>query len=229
MDIAQSLRVRIAAAEWQATQRLPNERDLSEHYGVARNTVRRAISVLSDEGLVSREVGRGTLINETAPQGVGDLSVIVQKLTEISPYDMMNMRLIIEPQAAAAAAIHASDAEIAALEGIHAQALDVTDMLDYEKLDLAFHQMLFVVIRNDFLKNLNDILVILRRRPSVIAIRRNSFSEERRVECNAQHAAILGALKARDPQLAAESMKLHLSVRSRNIFGGEAFDPVPAI
>jgi DNA-binding FadR family transcriptional regulator len=219
-DITVSLRERIAASEWHASQTLPNERALSEHYGVARNTIRRAISTLADEGILTRHVGRGTIINETADRSSGDLSAIVQKLQDTSPFDVMNMRLIIEPQATAAAATNASEAELKMLADIHDKTVEVTDMVDFELLDMAFHQQIFSATRNDFLQDLNEILSIVRQRRSVIAIRRSSFTETRRVECVDQHRVILDALFDRDPTAAAEAMKLHLSVRSRNLFGG---------
>ncbi len=228
-EIVQSLRARIAAGEWRATQQLPNERDLATHYDVARNTVRRAIAELSDEGIVVRHVGRGTLIRESVAQQEGDLADIVRRLNEISPYDIMNMRLIIEPQAAAAAAINASDQQLVELDAIHAQAIDAIEMAAFERLDMAFHDKLFLAAHNEFLRNLNTIMVIMRRNPAVLAIRKSAFTEARRVECNAQHADILAALHARSPSMAAEAMKLHLSVRSRNLFGGNGLQEVGAI
>lgn len=42
--------------------RLPSEADLMTRYGVARDTVRRAIARLQAEGLVSAEQGRGTFV-----------------------------------------------------------------------------------------------------------------------------------------------------------------------
>jgi len=221
VDITHSLRGRIAGSEWQEVRILPNERALSEHYGVARNTIRRAISTLVDEGILTRHVGRGTIINETICAASGDLSAIVARLTEISPFDLMNMRLIIEPQAAAAAALNASEAKLATLRHIHDQTIDVCDMLAFEKLDAAFHELIFSAARNDFLRDLYEVLSIVRRRSSVTSIRHSGFTQARRVECITQHRALLDALVARDAVGAAEAMKLHLSVRSRNLFGGQ--------
>ncbi|WP_307721585.1 GntR family transcriptional regulator [Embleya hyalina] len=50
---------------------LPSERVLSEQYGVARNTLRRALSDLEDRGLIEVVKGRGRLVRERpAPPGV---------------------------------------------------------------------------------------------------------------------------------------------------------------
>ena len=59
-NIEGSLRDRIAAGEWSASGRLPAERDLAAEYGVARNTVRRAVEAIANEGTVARQIGRAS-------------------------------------------------------------------------------------------------------------------------------------------------------------------------
>ncbi|MEV7360370.1 winged helix-turn-helix domain-containing protein [Kitasatospora sp. NPDC091276] len=43
---------------------VPSERDLSERFGVARNTARSALGVLRDDGLVETVPNRGTYVVE---------------------------------------------------------------------------------------------------------------------------------------------------------------------
>ena len=50
-------------------------------YGVARNTVRRAVEAITDDGMIERHVGRGTLVNGEA----NELADIVQRATGVSP------------------------------------------------------------------------------------------------------------------------------------------------
>jgi DNA-binding GntR family transcriptional regulator len=69
-NIEGSLRDRIAAGEWSTTGRLPAERELATEYGVARNTVRRAVDAIANEGTVARQIGRGTFLNG----GTGELA-----------------------------------------------------------------------------------------------------------------------------------------------------------
>jgi DNA-binding GntR family transcriptional regulator len=65
--VADWLREQIAAGQWQPMEDpLPSEMDLSEHVQVARDTVRRAIKVLRDEGLVITVAQRGTYVTEDA-------------------------------------------------------------------------------------------------------------------------------------------------------------------
>ncbi|MBC3842632.1 GntR family transcriptional regulator [Streptacidiphilus sp. 4-A2] len=52
------------AAEWQSGQPLPVESELEGQYGVARNTVRLAVDVLVNEGLLIRVQGKGTYLKD---------------------------------------------------------------------------------------------------------------------------------------------------------------------
>lgn len=222
-DIAASLRDRVLHGEWAATGVVPNERALSLEYGVARNTIRRAIETLAEQGLVTRHVGRGTLIAETlpaqTPDEAKDLVQIVRNLAGTSPLDIMNMRLIIEPQAAAAAAANASASELAGIGQAHDAACAATQMEEFERWDMELHHRIFTATRNDLLRNLNDILAIIRNQPRIVDIRRRGFSEERRRKTCDQHSAIVAALTARDTEAASEAMRQHLLARSRVLFG----------
>ncbi len=48
---------------WAPGRKIPAERDLLEEFKVSRNTIRRALSILIQEGYLYSEVGRGTFVN----------------------------------------------------------------------------------------------------------------------------------------------------------------------
>ena len=52
------------SGEIQAGDRLPSENELSARYQVSRQTVRKALSVLQNEGYIYAEHGRGTFCSE---------------------------------------------------------------------------------------------------------------------------------------------------------------------
>lgn len=60
------LREQIADGELKPGDRLPAEAELRVHYGVSRATVRQALDALERDGLVERQVGRGTFVQATA-------------------------------------------------------------------------------------------------------------------------------------------------------------------
>ncbi|MBO3750685.1 GntR family transcriptional regulator [Streptosporangiaceae bacterium NEAU-GS5] len=65
-QVAARLRRRIAAGEWEAGKQLPSEPTLAYQENASRNTIRLAIALLTNEGLVESRQGRGTYIRERA-------------------------------------------------------------------------------------------------------------------------------------------------------------------
>jgi GntR family transcriptional regulator len=63
--IAEDIAARIASGELTPGTRLRAERDLAEHYGVAYGTIRRAMKVLREQGLIKTIHGRGTFVADT--------------------------------------------------------------------------------------------------------------------------------------------------------------------
>lgn len=64
-NIADALRARIADGEYAPGATLPSESVLCAEYGVARNTLRRALDQLTDEGLITAQPGRGRVVATT--------------------------------------------------------------------------------------------------------------------------------------------------------------------
>jgi len=62
LQLASHLRLKIAAGEYSSGQRIPSESILSRYYGVAVMTVRQAVRLLAEQGLVERIHGRGTFV-----------------------------------------------------------------------------------------------------------------------------------------------------------------------
>ena len=63
-QVAQRIRVRIAAGDYPLGARIPGEQELSEQMGVSRPTVRQALDVLAREGRLIRVKGSGTFVAE---------------------------------------------------------------------------------------------------------------------------------------------------------------------
>lgn len=60
--VAGDIEARIASGELKPGARLVNERELAAYYGVAYHTVRRAMRLLVERGLVEVVHGRGTFV-----------------------------------------------------------------------------------------------------------------------------------------------------------------------
>jgi GntR family transcriptional regulator len=66
VQLADLFRQRVDKGEWQPGRRLPSIDELMAQFDVARVTVRQAIALLADEGLLSPERGRGTFVTAKA-------------------------------------------------------------------------------------------------------------------------------------------------------------------
>lgn len=60
--LAAALRARIVAGEWPPGSALPAEQHLAAEHGVALGTLRRALDLLAEQGLIERLQGRGTFV-----------------------------------------------------------------------------------------------------------------------------------------------------------------------
>lgn len=69
--VADDIAARIDSGELADGARLRSERELAEYYEVAYGTVRRAMAVLRERGLIETIHGRGTFVRKAPPEGSG--------------------------------------------------------------------------------------------------------------------------------------------------------------
>lgn len=217
-NIEQSLRQRIAAGEWSTSGRLPPERDLAAEYGVARNTLRRAIQAIADHGMLDRHIGRGTFLNDRT----SELCAILRGVTEASPADLIAVRLIIEPQAAAITAKNARSSDLQAIAEAHLRATETLQTDEFEHWDSQFHQRLFAATRNELLVCIHLSLQGIFSQHALIELKRKNFSEDRRRDYCAQHANVVLALANRDAYAAAAAMLRSIEAIEATLFGSFA-------
>lgn len=215
-EVAARLRGKIEAGEWAGLGRLPSERELAEEFGIARNTMRRALGQLADQGLLDRQVGRGSYLTQ---QEADSLAGVLGRIKGTSPADLMEVRLLLEPAAAAAAATAASDAELEAIAAAHEAAIAAEEMPAFEDWDAVFHQRIFDCTRNELLKEMHNLLRHLRNQPLWFDMKRRAFSEERKAHYCREHAALVEALRRRDSEGARAAMQAHLKTVRQNLLG----------
>ncbi|QUL78544.1 GntR family transcriptional regulator [Brevibacterium sp. SMBL_HHYL_HB1] len=67
--INEDLAAQIQGGVFSSGDQLPNEHDLAKQYGVSRMTVRQALNLLEEDGLVARRHGIGTFVSEKSRRG----------------------------------------------------------------------------------------------------------------------------------------------------------------
>jgi DNA-binding FadR family transcriptional regulator len=147
------------------------------------------------------------------------MSEIIGRMAGASPADMMELRLLLEPLAASNAAIHASSAQLAAIEEAHGEATNASDIVTFERWDSALHQRIFSCSRNELLRGIYDLVHVLRNQSPWFDMKKRSFSEERRQIYCRQHGAIVAAMMRRDPEASHAAMLTHLRTVEANMLG----------
>jgi GntR family transcriptional regulator len=122
-EIAESLRSRIAAGEFEPGQVLPSTRDLSEQWSVARATAIKAMDVLRNDGVVEARQGTGFVVTETpVARPVGARQAGSARVTGGMPFLRVGTPDWLEPPAYVAAALRMSSG-IAALRRVRVMQL----------------------------------------------------------------------------------------------------------
>ncbi len=210
------LRKMIDEGDWKSGERIPTERDLAQQFRSARNTVRRALKVLEEEGRIFREVGRGTFVT-SSPRSQPDY--LARRIESASPLEIMEVRLMVEPQATELAAARANGAELDAMTSCLDHSEAAATIADFEMWDGLFHQALIAACRNQLLIDIYDAINAVRRQAEWAALKERAMTPDHRVRMQTQHRRILNALRARDAKLAAAEMLRHLQDVMRNLVG----------
>jgi GntR family transcriptional repressor for pyruvate dehydrogenase complex len=148
--VADVLRRRIALGGFVSGERLPAERELAETLGIGRMTLRRAIQMLAEEGLVFTTRGRsgGTFVSGRSPVPATQRRRIAA--TQRARLDQsMEFRLAVEPAAAGLCAERATVRERRGLERL--LTAEAGSLESYHRLDSEFHLAVAAGSHNDLL------------------------------------------------------------------------------
>ncbi|PLR23027.1 FadR family transcriptional regulator [Caulobacter zeae] len=184
----------------------PTERELGMKHGAGRTATREAVKMLVAKGLLSGRPRQGTALEPQARWNVLDPDVLRWMLERKSTLRHLSqfteMRLGVEPAAAALAASHATGAgqrEIrAAMARLKAADAGFDDPLGAE---IALHAAILNATRNPFYVGLQDLVSTALR----ISIRFASGRQERKVAL-ARHEALVTAILGRQADEAAQLM-----------------------
>jgi len=204
---------RIEDGTWSAGSRLPTERELEKQFGIARNTLRKAMTQLQQRGLITRHVGRGTFVADAACAQTPvhhAVDALLQRIHGASPTEVMELRLLIEPPCVELAATRATGRDLQQIAHCLRESEKATTVLDFEYWDGRLHQAMLGATHNSLLIDLYDILNSVRKQPEWEALKQRSLTPERLAHYRAQHRAVVQALRQRNAQAAGTTIRQHL-------------------
>jgi GntR family transcriptional regulator, transcriptional repressor for pyruvate dehydrogenase complex len=206
--VVRSIEAKIMSGEWAVGDRVPAEMTLATGFGVHRSTVREAIRVLEQNGLVRRHDG-GKLLYVTAPREA-DISRKVTAaivLHEISFFELWESMRCFEPVLAECAATRIDDDMLAALRAnVDKTKAAFEDKQSLVELDIEFHQIIARASRNRALQLSREPMSQLFY-PAFLRVFSRLNAGERLVFA---HEKILQALATRNPGEARSWMDKHI-------------------
>jgi GntR family transcriptional regulator, transcriptional repressor for pyruvate dehydrogenase complex len=217
-DIVEQIRELIAAGRIQPGDRLPPERELAELFKASRNSVRDAIRVLEQMGLIESRQGDGTYVRSVGAEELAEPLALMLLQSRTQMRELWEVRRVLEPAIAQLAASRITDEELDELgTTLESQRRKVEAGLPALEEDTAFHYGIAEAARNTVMLRTLDTLVDLLRQS-----RERSQRHDRPAHSLAGHRRILTALRQRDADAAHDEMLRHLRDIEERVFTTES-------
>jgi DNA-binding FadR family transcriptional regulator len=225
--IVHELGMQIVSGAFAPGQRLPAEPTLCEIYGVSRPVLREATRVLVAKGLVVSKPRVGSVVRPRDEWHMLDPDVLVWTVSHLPEgaffRSLMTVRQIIEPAAAALAAISATDEDIARIGAAYARMEGAQTAEALLEPDLEFHRAIMTATHNDMLAYIGNMLSLALSE----SIKLTSRHPNTHALSLPRHKAIFTAIEHRDALAARQASVVQLDnarVDANSILGGAALE-----
>lgn len=200
------MKQKILAGEWAPGDRLPTLQQLAADFSVSVTTVREALRILESQGNVSIEHGRGMYVRND-PLLLDDPAAGLEELDNISIVDLLEARLLIEPELAALAAQRADEDQIRRLRELADRMVQqMEEGGSFFETDLAFHQLIAEGAANPVVaRMLHSILPLLAE-----GRKQTNTLPNMRTKASNYHVLIAIAIEERQSETARQLMESHI-------------------
>jgi DNA-binding FadR family transcriptional regulator len=206
-EIVTLLKRKITFQEYLPGDVLPNEELLAQVYSVSRASIREALGILKAQGYLESRRGKngGTFVkNILESEKIDNLYSDLVLMGQMKIEDLLSARLLIEPEAARAAAIRATPDELDQLAEYHNLAAKATTLDERIKSHIKFHNAIGEMSGNPFYAiSIRSFMKFTYMFLKVVGDKFSHVHEDR------DHNNILQALQSRKPQFAYETMYVH--------------------
>jgi len=207
-QLTHDLGMAIVKGEYKIGDGLPSEADLCVEFDVSRSATREAVKMLSAKGLISSRPKQGIQVLPESNWNMFDTDVLSWILSSKPSLSLLKeftqVRVAIEPQAAALAAVNGTDEQFRDIERALARMEDADNGLDDPlDADIEFHNYILLATGNRFIAQLTDFISTALR----VSIRYTNRIKGVPGADVQKHADILNAIKSRDPEQARVAVK----------------------
>ncbi|EHV0153107.1 TPA: FadR/GntR family transcriptional regulator [Enterococcus faecalis] len=204
-QVADKIESLIKEQHYKVGDKLPNEFELANDLNVGRGTIREAIKLLAARNVVTIRRGTGTFVSENTGLTEDPLGLSFIKDKKKLSQDLMDVRMMIEPEIAKLAAENATVADIEEMEAI---CLDIERLIhenkNHEEKDIQLHSTIAKASNNVVVPSL---IPIIQTAISLFIDLTNRSLKEETIET---HRKIIQAIKNKDGESAKIEMQRHL-------------------
>jgi len=193
--------------------KVPAERALSEQFQAPRGSVRRVLLELKERGLITQAIGSGTFV---AARPVA--AAAADEEIHVSPAELMEGRLLIEPLLPGLIVQHGTKADFARMDECIVRSEAAATIEEFEHWDGALHQAFAEATHNNFILQVLALVTKVREQGEWGRLKHDSLTPERRSRYQQQHRTIVTALKDRDAAQAQQLIEQHLLQIRQNLF-----------
>lgn len=203
----------------------PTEAELAKEHAVSRSVTREAVKMLTAKGLLTARPRKGTTVQPASSWNLFDPDVLrwlLERKFSVRLLRQFNeLRIAIEPAAAALAAHAADEAGLGAIAAGYAR-MEAAEAGDDDPLDsdIAFHIAVLNASANPFYMQFRDVVATALH----TSIRFTNRFKGRTASLPAHHA-VLTAIEARDPERAHAAMAAIIGEVMELIDGAEKTEP----
>ncbi|MHC5224737.1 FadR/GntR family transcriptional regulator [Ignatzschineria sp. LJL83] len=208
-QIASKIAQQIQQKEYLPGERLPSERALADQYSISRATVREAVIALEILGYVEIKMGAGIYVVNANP--IQDINIENSTQHEVTPNELIDIRLLVEPEFAALAAKNASPKDIESFKSLQATAEKISDLNDHYYFDKKFHLLIAEATKNPLAKNIMQEIWQTAEQSVIPQNFNKHFVTKKFWDISLQeHKAVINAIIKGDEKLAEQTMYHHL-------------------
>lgn len=193
---------------------LPPERIMASKLGISRPSVREAYSVLEIAGILESKVGSGTYVKSDNIDKLKRTEIKNISDSEESPYEIIEVRKVLEAEIAALAAKNSNKEGVSQLKRILKKMKE--ELKDNGKYSIETDEQLHLMIadmsnNNMYVKVLQLLLTSMRERLWVMEREKLLQTPGHKESDIASHEQIVEAIEKKDSRSARSSMKKHLT------------------
>ena len=202
-------------------EKLPGENSLSKSFNVSRNSIRESLKALQLTGILTSKPGKGTYVSKKALRNIHNLKLMSIIENDSTLIELMEARLIIEPDLIYLATQRVTDEDIEKLEKVIEKGEKALKEKNYSfDIGMEFHMLILEISRNrilgDFMKSITDHLIAQRGKLMLEHLSEYILEVEM-----GEHKKMLEFIKKGNAEKAREYMRKHITNSMQIIIDNE--------